>query len=202
VAGGALLGSYAIAVQKPVPEWELRFTEWINDAPDAAANVLYPIMQLGTLGGPIIVAGGIAIFKRDWLLSAATIASGLIAWFGAKGVKQLVDRDRPLTYLPDVNVREGDGSGLGFISGHAAVAATAAVMAMVALPRRWRPAAAGLAALVGIARIVHGVHLVADVVGGWSFGVLISMGVLTIVDRLDQQSNNLDQARTSSRGVA
>ncbi len=180
------MGSYVVAIRKPVPSWELRLTEWINDAPEAAANVLYPVMQFGTLGGPIVVAIGIAIFKRDWLLSAASIAAGLIAWFGAKGVKKLVERDRPLTYLPNVAVREGDGSGLGFISGHAAVAATAAIMAIVAIPRRWRPAAAAVAALVGIARIVHGVHLPADVIGGWSFGVLISMGVLAVVDKIDQ----------------
>ena len=51
-------------------------------------------------------------------------------------------------------------------------------MAMVALPRRWRPVAALVAALVGIARIVHGVHLAADVVGGWSFGVLTGLAGL------------------------
>ena len=51
-------------------------------------------------------------------------------------------------------------------------------MAMVALPRRWRPFAAVVAALVGIARIVHGVHLPADVIGGWSFGVLTGLAGL------------------------
>ena len=191
-----LVGSYLVAVQDPVPAWELRFTEWINDAPDAAASLLFPVMQFGTLAGPIVVAIGIAIFKRDWLLSGATIAAGLIAWFGAKGIKKLVERDRPLTYLPDIAVREGDGSGLGFVSGHAAVAATAAVMAIVALPRSWRPAAAVVAALVGIARIVHGVHLPADVLGGWSFGVLISMGVLAVVDRIDQRRDAPDSAES------
>ena len=155
---------------------------------------MFPVMQFGTLAGPIVVAIGIAIFKRDWLLSGTTIAAGLIAWFGAKGIKKLVERDRPLTYLPDIAVREGDGSGLGFVSGHAAVAATAAVMAIVALPRSWRPAAAVVAALVGIARIVHGVHLPADVLGGWSFGVLISMGVLAVVDRIDQRRDAPDRA--------
>ena len=125
-------------------------------------------MQLGTLGGPIVVAIAIAIFKRDLVLSAAVVITGIVTWFAAKGVKRLVERDRPLTYLPEIIVREGDGSGLGYISGHSAVAASAAIMAMVAIPRRWRPAAAAVAAVVGVARIVHGVHLPADVVGGWS----------------------------------
>jgi len=146
-------------------------------------------MQAGTLGGPIVVAVSIAAFKRDWLLSGATVVAGLVAWFGAKGVKRIVERDRPLTYLPEVIVREGDGTGLGYVSGHSAVAATAAIMAMAALPRRWRPVAAVVAVLVGVARIVHGVHLPADVVGGWSFGVLVALGALGVVDVVDRRAS-------------
>ena len=186
VAGSGLVVSYAIAVQRPVPGWELRLTEWINDVPVAVGSVLYPVMQAGTLAGPIGVAVAVAVFRRDWLLSGATMAAGLVAWFGAKGVKRVVERDRPLGYLPDVVIREGDGSGLGYVSGHSAVAATAAVMAMAALPARWRPVPAVVAFLVGIARVVHGVHLPADLVGGWSLGVLIAFAALWLVDRLDR----------------
>ena len=185
-AGAGLVASYLVARALPVPQWELTLTEWINDVPDVVATTLYPVMQAGTLGGPIAVAAGIAVFRRDWLLSGATIAAGLVAWFGAKGVKRIVERDRPLTYLPEVIVREGDGTGLGYVSGHSAVAASAAIMAMAALPRRWRPLPAIVAVLVGVARIVHGVHLPADVVGGWSFGVLIGLGALGVVDVIDR----------------
>jgi undecaprenyl-diphosphatase len=135
-------------------------------------------MQMGTFAGPIIVAVLIAAFRRDLVLSAAVVTTGIATWFAAKGIKKVVERGRPLTYMPDIVVREGDGNGLGYISGHSAVAASAAIMAMVALPPRWRPVAVMVAALVGIARIVHGVHLAADVVGGWSFGVLAGLGGL------------------------
>ena len=186
IAGVGLAASYAIAVQRPVPGEELRLTEWINDVPDAIVSVLYPIMQAGTLAGPIGVAVAIAVFRRDWLLSGVTVAAGLAAWFGAKGVKRVVERDRPLGYLPDVVIREGDGSGLGYVSGHSAVAATAAIMAMAALPARWRPVPVVVALLVGIARVVHGVHLPADLIGGWSLGVLIAFAALWLVDRLSR----------------
>ncbi len=178
VAAIGLVASYAVAIQRPLPDWELRLTEWINDVPDWVGSALYPIMQMGTLGGPIFVAVLIAIFRRDLVLSAAVVVTGLVTWFAAKGVKKMVERGRPLTYLPEIVVREGDGTGIGYISGHSAVAASAAIMAMVALPRRWRPLVAVAAALVGIARIVHGVHLPADVVGGWSFGVLLGLAGL------------------------
>ncbi len=178
IAAAAMVASYAVAIQRPLPDWELRLTERINDVPDWVGSALYPVMQMGTLAAPIIVAVLIAIFRRDLVLGAAVVVTGLVTWFAAKGIKKIVERDRPLSYLPEIVVREGDGSGLGFISGHSAVAASAATMAMVALPRRWRPLAAVIAVLVGIARIVHGVHLPADVVGGWSFGVLLGLAGL------------------------
>jgi undecaprenyl-diphosphatase len=178
IAAAAMVASYAVAIQRPLPDWELRLTERINDVPDWVGSALYPVMQMGTLAAPIIVAVLIAIFRRDLVLSAAVVVTGLVTWFAAKGIKKIVERDRPLSYLPEIVVREGDGSGLGFISGHSAVAASAATMAIVALPRRWRPLAAVIAVLVGIARIVHGVHLPADVVGGWSFGVLLGLAGL------------------------
>ena len=191
IIASALVGlatSALVAIRRPVPGWELTVTEWINDSPETIASVTSPIMQFGTIGGPFVVALGIGVFKRDWVLSAATVVAGLATWIGAKGIKRLVGRGRPLEFISDLVVREGDGSGLGYVSGHAAVAACSATMAMVALPRRWRPAAAGVALVVGIARIIHGVHLPADIIGGWSFGLLMAIGTLAALDRIEQHT--------------
>jgi undecaprenyl-diphosphatase len=185
IAAGALLVSFLIALGDHVPSWELRLTEWLNGAPDAVATALYPLMQLGTLAAPVLVALGILIFKRDRLLAATTVVVGLVSWFGAKLIKQWVERGRPIEYLPNINVREGTGTGLGFISGHSAVVASSvAVMTMAALPRRFRGLVLVIALLVGVARIVHGVHLPIDVVGGWAFGALIGFAGLWVYDRI------------------
>ena len=189
VAVGPLGVSAAVAVQDPVPAWELELTDRINGVNDAVGTLTYPIMQLGTLGGPFLVAAGILVFRRDWWLAGAAAVSGLLAWFGAKGVKRIFERSRPIEFMPDIIIREGDGTGLGFVSGHSAVAATAAVFAMVALPGRWRLLPPLLAVIVGFARIVHGVHLPADVIGGWSLGVLIALGMLRLLDIASPQSN-------------
>lgn len=184
VAAATLLVSWLVARADDLPAWELRLTRWINDVPEWVADAMYPVMQLGTPWAPVIVALAIGVLRRDWLLAAATATVGLVAWFAAKGVKEVVERGRPLRYLPDIVVREGEGTGLGFVSGHATVAAATAVMAIAALPHRWRPLAAGLAGVVGIARIVHGVHLPADVTGGWALGTLLGLAAVLVVDRL------------------
>lgn len=176
-----------VASRTPIARWELRTTVWINDAPDIVADVLYLPMQLGTLAACFLVALLIVVFRRDWLLAAATVVVGFVAWSGAKFVKSVVERGRPRQYLPDILVHEGTGDGLGFISGHSAVVAALAVMAMAALPNRLRPLSFVLVLVVGVTRIVFGVHLPADVIGGWCFGVLLALGGLWVVDRIHQR---------------
>lgn len=187
IAGGAaftFVVASAIAAQDPLSKRELDLTTWINSAPDWTASALYPIMQLGTVIAPIGFAIAVVVWKRDWWTAAASLVGGVFTWFAAKGVKEVVQRGRPLQYLPDIHVREGSGTGLGFISGHSAVAACTAIIAMTVLPRRWRPVLVLVPFLVGLGRIVHGVHLPADVVGGWAFGVLTGLGSVELFGRL------------------
>jgi len=169
-----------VAAQDPVPAWELSLTEWINRAPDWVGRGLWPVMQLGAAASPLVLAVGAVSVRRPRLAAAITV-SGVTAWFAAKGVKQLFGRGRPLEYLPSITLREGDGTGLGFVSGHSAVAAACAVCVATAFPPRWRPLPVALAAVVGLARIVHGVHLPADVVGGWALGTALGLGAVRLI---------------------
>jgi undecaprenyl-diphosphatase len=141
-------------------------------------------MRLGTVWAPVVVGGVSVAWRRDLVHGVGIVVVGVAAWFVAKWVKSVVERGRPLQYLPGVEVREGAGTGLGYISGHSAVAAATMVMLMAVLPRRWRPVAFGVACLVGLARIVYGVHLPADVVGGLALGTLLGLAGLAVVDRL------------------
>jgi glycosyltransferase 2 family protein len=172
----ALAVSWVVAVQRPLPEPELRLTRWVNGAPDVAATVLWPVMQLGSLLGPFL-AGVVLLVARRPRRAAIAVVSGVGAWYAAKLVKSIVERGRPLAYLPDVDVREGAGTGLGYVSGHTAVAFALAFALSPVLPRWARYVAVGVAALVGVARIVYGVHLPADVVGGAALGVLVATAV-------------------------
>lgn len=184
VAVVAGLGSWLIARRRPVPVWELDLTTWLNGAPDLAATALGPVMQVGMLGAPLVLAVVILAVRRDWLLSAAVVVGGLLAWFGAKVVKDAVARGRPAVFLPDIDVREPSAHGYGYLSGHSAVSMFTMVVVMALLPQRGRPVALVVAGLVGVARIVYGVHLPADVVGGWAFGAIVGVGTIAAVTRL------------------
>jgi len=194
----ALVVSAAVAFRRPVYASELRLTQWFNEAPEWVAHLLWPVMQAGTVTAVLAAAAVVGWRARNpWLAIVAAVA-GFITWFGAKWVKAMVERGRPLAYLPGIDVRDGRGTGFGYLSGHSATAACTAAFVAAVLPPRWRAVAASVAALVGVARIVHGVHLPADVVGGWAFGTLVGLAGLGVA-RCTDRSVFLATSATSSR---
>jgi undecaprenyl-diphosphatase len=176
---GAALLLFALTVYVDadhVDHWELDLATWINDAPSWLAGVLWPVMQLGSFWGPIVV-GAVAAFFYGWERGAAVMVSGLAAWWLAKGVKSIVERGRPLRYIPDIHVHGVADEGFGFVSGHTAVAFAVATALMPVLPRWGRVVAYGVATIVGLARIVYGAHLPLDVVGGACLGIVCGAAV-------------------------
>lgn len=195
IAVALLAVSYLVAHQRPIPEPELEATRWFNSAPDAVALLLWPIMQAGQFLAPAVVALAMGLGWRRWPLAAGLLAAGWVSWLAAKAIKATVERERPTIYLPDVVVREGSG-GFGFASGHAAVAAALAVGLAAVAPPWARPVVASVAAGAGMARIVYGVHLPADVTGGWGVGMIVAVVVLSALQRLDPASMaDLDRGR-------
>ena len=127
-------------------------------------------MQLGTVWAPLVI-GVVAAITWGVRRGVIVAVSGLGEWFLAKVVKEAVERERPLADLPEIVVREGTGEGLGFVSGHAAVAFAVAPALRPVLPRWAVVVAYVVASVVGLARVVHGVHLLVDVAGGAAVGV-------------------------------
>jgi glycosyltransferase 2 family protein len=173
VGGAALLaGSWVIVAAKgDVPPWEKGTFDALNELPDALWSVVWAPMQLGSLAGSLVVVAVIHMVGRNVRLTLAALTASLVAWWSAKGVKALVSRARPGALLSRVNLREHAG-GLGYVSGHSAVAFALASVLAPSLPGRWRPAVYGAATVVALARVYSGAHLPLDVVGGAGLGVL------------------------------
>ncbi len=172
--GGAalLVGSWVVvAATESLPQWEADLFELINGLPDVLWPVVWPLMQLGSIGGSLLVVAGTALVSRNVRLTAAALISEQVTFWGAKLVKRLVERGRPTALLRDVDLRE-DLSGLGYISGHAAIAFALAAVLAPSLPRRWQLVAVAAACSVAAGRIYSGAHLPLDVIGGAGLGLL------------------------------
>ena len=97
----------------------------------------------------------------------ASTASNVVA-------KGLVDRPRPAVEVSPARRPGRTPVTTSFPSGHAAAAAAFATGVGLEMPALAAPVGA-LAAAVGIARVVNGVHYPSDIVGGWAVGVGVAM---------------------------
>jgi undecaprenyl-diphosphatase len=149
---------------------EARVFRAVNGLPDALYPPAWVVMQLGAFGA-VPAAAAAAWRAGDGELAGRLLLSGTGAWAMAKLVKQVVRRPRPADLLPGTRGRGRDAAGLGYLSGHAAVAAA---LGAAALPRLG-PAARGLTVtaipLVGLTRLYVGAHLPLDIAGGAALGL-------------------------------
>ncbi len=174
VLGGAglLVGSWAIVVaDDAVPEWEVSAFRRVNGLPDALWPVVWAPMQAGSFVGSFVIAGvATAVTKRP-RLGVAALGGAQASFWTAKLIKGSAGRGRPTALLTEVSTRES-ATGLGYVSGHAAVAFALAAALAPSAPRPWRPALFAGATLVTLARQYAGVHLPLDGVGGAGLGLL------------------------------
>ena len=172
---GALLlaGSWlVVAARDHVPALEVRVFDALNGLPGFIWPIVWLPMQVGSFIVSLIAAVVTFIISRDWRLSAATLLAGQAAFWGAKSVKHIVLRARPNVLLTEVHLHER-ASGLGYVSGHSAVAFALGAVLGPSLPRRWQPLAIVVPIVVAFARVYGGAHLPLDVVGGAGLGLLV-----------------------------
>lgn len=184
VAGATLFAwGWVVARSLTPADWEIDVVRSWVDA-DAVASALGPVMQAGSLVAPLVIAVVAGLVTRRIRPAIDILLAGVAAWWFSQVAKDVVGRGRPSFYLPDLLVREETESSLGFPSGHASVAFAVATALAVGLPARWRPVPLVIAVLVGVARIVHGVHFPIDVIGGAGLGILCGLGIGLVLDAL------------------
>jgi len=110
----------------------------VNQLPDVLGQPLLVAMQLGVVGAVPVVAAAALAARRPRLARDLALSGGL-AWVLAKVVKDVVGEARPVALLQGV-VERAVHTGLGYPSGHVAVAAALATAAGPWLPRPARRA--------------------------------------------------------------
>jgi undecaprenyl-diphosphatase len=184
VAGsGALFGLLAVMVRlswSPVLSLDAAVARSMNGivAPHPAlVRALTVVTALGSAGVLVWLVGLTAVLlltRRRFLLAGYLTLTTAGAIVLDPILKALIGRLRPVVPHP-----VAFGGGNSFPSGHALDSFICyGALLLVFLPafprrRRWIPAtgAAVLVGLVGLTRIMLGVHFVSDVVGGWAVGV-------------------------------
>lgn len=158
--------------------------ELLSLSRDVAARIPRgAVARVSELGGlpvatllVVVAAAVLAVTRRPG--AAVALALGFVAVLLAVDLlKEEVARPRPPT-SPAAPATDSFPSGhAAYATAWTAVAVTLARLHLMGLPRRLRVAAvsAGLAvtALVGLTRIVLGVHYWSDVVGGWGLGLAL-----------------------------
>ncbi len=181
ILGAALLaGCCLIAASESVSTFELGIFTAVNALPSWLYGLMWLLMQLGSLAAVFVVAA-LAVLGRRFRMAAELLAGGLAAYVAALGLKDLIGRGRPGQMLSDVIYHGDPAQGLGFPSGHAAVSAALAAVAVPFLARRWRRWIWAIPAVVGFARVFVGAHLPLDVVAGfllgWTIGAAVHLAV-------------------------
>lgn len=173
LAGLAVLtGSLLPLERHRVGRREQRTFRAVNGLPDQLYRPAWPVMQLGALvAAPATAAVAAAAGNRPLAVRLCSVGTG--AWVLAKVVKRVVRRGRPMALMTGVRTRGREASGLGYLSGHAAVASALTAATYPHLQTRGRRLILAVAALVGLSRIYVGAHLPLDVAGGAALGLIV-----------------------------
>ncbi|MCH7789661.1 MAG: hypothetical protein IH940_09485, partial [Acidobacteria bacterium] len=128
VAAAVLAESWRRARTQTVSTREEKIFRTFNDAADQVHIPAWAVMQSGSLAAVFVVSG--ELLRRGRYESAAkSCIMGVAVWASVKRLKPLIGRGRPERHLEQVSVRGQAQTGLGYPSGHSAVALTLALIA-------------------------------------------------------------------------
>jgi undecaprenyl-diphosphatase len=201
IAEDLLDGGGLISRDVAVLRWfvDHRSDAWISAA--QVASTVGSFVSLLLMG----VALGLWLWWRRWhpALATATLVSLLISGLAASVMKAVFDRPRP-----PIAFHATATAAAAFPSGHATDAAgfflaAALVLALTIAHRRIAQLASIaigllLAALVGLSRLVLGVHWLSDVIAGWALGTAIATTVVVTAWYATSRANQRGQRKVDA----
>lgn len=108
--------------------------------------------------------------KKKEILSVFITAC--VAWTASSVLKMLIQIERPFMALPDVQALFPE-TGFAFPSGHSTFF-MALAFSLLFLHKRVGYVFIGFAILIGLARVMGGVHYPVDILGGFLLGALVA----------------------------
>jgi hypothetical protein len=164
VALTVVVAATVLAVE-PLPKWEVEVFRAINDLGRNAEWPMWVMQQAGMLFALPVGAAILWIVVSHWRPPLALVVGGFVfGWTAARVIKSYVARGRPGALLEDISF--GWRTPIetnGYLSGHAVVAVTLAVVLSPYMPRWLRWALYALAGIVCFSRMYMGAHLPLDV---------------------------------------
>ena len=156
------------------------FNSWAGVSPGFDGLWLFLARGLGWF--LVIVLLGYLLVRRAagrglLLITAAPIT----AWLIGQILKKVFASPRPFLVLDHVTVLWQHGSYDAFPSGHAVFFAALAT-ALYFFNRRWGGVYFLGALLIGLARVVIGIHWPFDVVAGWLIGFGLTLGLYFLIN--------------------
>ena len=199
----AVLVTALSARRDQVGHREARAFRAVNGLPDSLYGPVWVVMQAGALGA-VPAAATAALLAHDRELAVRLLAGGTASWALAKLVKRVVRRPRPAALISGTRTRGPEASGLGYLSGHAAVAVAMGAAALPRLSPSGRAVVAAVVPVVGLSRIYVGAHLPLDVAGGAGLGLAVEAAVaLAAARRRGAESTaGISPADQAGRGTA
>lgn len=138
----------------------------------------------------VLLCGAWLIYCQRPRAAMVVMITPLLASLASSLLKNQFGRARPdlVPHLDHV-------TNLSYPSGHASNAAAFLLLIALVIPRNHRPGWLGLAivmtVLIGLSRLILGVHWPTDVIGGWAMGVAFALAGAAIVQQLERDRQPL-----------
>ncbi|MBQ6824233.1 MAG: phosphatase PAP2 family protein [Clostridia bacterium] len=171
---------------------DMAIIEWIRDTLvcDALTPFFKCITYFGEFGwGWILIAVGLLFFKktrRVGLTMGVALVMGVL--LGELLLKNLIQRPRPFTHWPEMQLLIAPPSGFSCPSGHT-TASFAAATSVFLRNKKWGIAALALAVLVGFSRMYFAVHFLTDVLFGILLGAACGLVAWKLTGRLNKKAD-------------